>query len=96
MQRFITRSFLTAILIAGFSPLLLPVGVAVAQDNAPATVANEPLVHIKADRSSLTVIERFSKVLQFENRISRVDGFDPETLTVTALLSAGHLKISAD
>jgi len=86
--------FLAAILFAGFSPLLLSADVAVAQDNTPATVANEPLVHIKVDRSSLTVIERFSKVLQFRNRISRVDGFDPETLTVTAL-SPKQLRVQA-
>jgi hypothetical protein len=59
MQRHITRPYLTAILFAGFLPLLLPVGVAVAQTSAPATTANEPRVHIKADRRSLTIIERF-------------------------------------
>lgn len=94
MQRHITRPFLTATLFAGLSLLLSSAGVAVAQDSAPPTTANEPLVHIKADRSSLTVIERFSKVVQFENRISRVDGFDPETLTVTAL-SPTQLRVQA-
>lgn len=69
-------------------------GIAIAQDNDTAPNANEPLVNIKADRSSLTVIERFSKVVQFNNRITRVDGFDPETLTVTAL-SPTQLRIQA-
>jgi pilus assembly protein CpaC len=32
--------------------------------------------------------------MQFKNRISRVDGFDPETLTVTAL-SPTHLRVQA-
>jgi Flp pilus assembly secretin CpaC len=81
-------------LFAGFLLILLSVGDAVAQNSAPTTTTNEPLVHIKAERSSLTITERFSKVVQFENRILRVDGFDPETLTVTAL-SPTQLRLQA-
>ncbi len=94
MQRHFTRPFLTAMLFAGFLLILLSVGDAVAQNSAPTTTTNEPLVHIKAERSSLTITERFSKVVQFENRILRVDGFDPETLTVTAL-SPTQLRLQA-
>lgn len=94
MQRHIARPLLAAILFAGLSPLVLLDGNAVAQDNDAAPNANEPLVNIKTDRSSLTVIERFSKVVQFDNRITRVDGFDPEILTVTAL-SPTQLRIQA-
>jgi pilus assembly protein CpaC len=43
------------------------------------------VIPVAIPRTSLELAERFSKVVQFEQRVLRVDGFDPEVLHVTAL-----------
>lgn len=56
-----------------------------AQQTPPAQNANDPVVPITAHRVDLELVERFAKVLETKNRISRVDGFDPEVLEVSAV-----------
>ena len=58
------------------------------------TGSHEPVVVIGAERSSVTIVERFSKVIRFQPRIVRVDGFDPEVIDVTAL-SPRELRVQA-
>ncbi|MGH7199287.1 MAG: type II and III secretion system protein family protein, partial [Planctomycetaceae bacterium] len=60
-----------------------------AQDAAapPAATVNslEPRFDVTTQRSEMKIVERFSKVVETENRITTVDGFDPEVVNVTAL-----------
>jgi len=46
---------------------------------------NEPVVRITSKTSDLKLIEEFSKVVEMGVKITRVDGFDPEVVNVTAL-----------
>jgi len=54
-----------------------------AQTHAPVTEGE--IYHVLGSRSELSLTERFSRVLELETRITRVDGFDPAVLTVSAL-----------
>jgi pilus assembly protein CpaC len=56
-----------------------------AQPGAPAVGANENVYQVVARRSELTITEQFSRVFECPNRIVRVDGFDPDVITVSAL-----------
>lgn len=58
-----------------------------AQSNPPAmnVGANENVYQLVSPRSELQITEQFSRVFESPNRIVRVDGFDPDVVTVTAL-----------
>jgi pilus assembly protein CpaC len=56
-----------------------------AQPGAPAVGANENVFQVVTPRSELQITEQFSRVFECPNRILRVDGFDPDVITVSAL-----------
>ena len=58
---------------------------AFAQQPKPPIPANEQVVAVSGKRTDLEIIEKFSKILQLKTKITRVDGFDPAIVTVTAL-----------
>lgn len=45
----------------------------------------DPVVRVETPASELRLVEKFAKVVELRNRISRVDGFDPEVLTVAGV-----------
>src|SRR5690606_38184408 len=47
--------------------------------------ANENVFQVLTPRSELQIVEQFSRVFESPNRIVRVDGFDPDVITVSAL-----------
>ena len=51
----------------------------------PRARVNENIFQVLQQRSELQMTEQFSHILESQNRITRVDGFDPEIVTVTAL-----------
>ncbi|MBL4886645.1 MAG: pilus assembly protein N-terminal domain-containing protein [Planctomycetaceae bacterium] len=53
-------------------------------NNAP--VAQGEIYHVLSARNELTLTEKFSRVIELDNFIARVDGFDPGILTVTTIL----------
>lgn len=57
--------------------------------------ANEQVYQVIAPVSDLTITEQFSRVFECANRIVRVDGFDPEVITVSAL-SPQRLRIRGE
>ncbi|GIX03050.1 MAG: hypothetical protein KatS3mg113_0056 [Planctomycetaceae bacterium] len=61
-------------------------GHAAAQESlaSPAVITGE-VISILSPRTSLEIVERFSRVLQFPEGIVRVDGFDPNILAISAL-----------
>ena len=59
----------------------------------PVTV-NEQVVQVSVKRTDLEIIEKFSKILELKKKITRVDGFDPAILSVTAL-TAYRVRIQA-
>ena len=56
-----------------------------ATQTAPDAAVGEPVVRLASQNERLRVIERFSKVVTLGDRITRVDGFDQEVVSVTAL-----------
>ena len=55
---------------------------------------NDPVFVVNKPESQTQITEKFSKVVQLPQRISRVDGFDPVVLNVTAL-SATSFRLQA-
>ncbi len=55
---------------------------------------NDPVFVVNRPESQTQITEKFSKVVQLPQRISRVDGFDPVVLNVTAL-SATSFRLQA-
>lgn len=51
----------------------------------PVANVNEVVVPITANRTQIEMVEKYTKVFETKKRISRVNGFDPLILTVTAL-----------
>ena len=47
--------------------------------------ALDPVFKITGSRSEVEIVERLSKVLELDRKITRVDGFDPDVLGVKAL-----------
>ncbi len=47
--------------------------------------ALDPVVKITGSRSEVEIVERLSKVIEVDRKITRVDGFDPDVLDVKAL-----------
>lgn len=50
--------------------------------------------HVVSKHNEMTLTERFARVVELENRITRVDGFDPEILSVKAL-SPRQIRLQA-
>jgi pilus assembly protein CpaC len=61
-----------------------PVTPPTARDLARAA-ALDPVFKITGSRSEVEIVERLSKVLELDRKITRVDGFDPDVLDVKAL-----------
>lgn len=59
-------------------------GAATAQEETQPSL-NDPVVVITEEKSTMQVVERFSKVAKLPARIVRVDGFDPAVVNVTAM-----------
>jgi pilus assembly protein CpaC len=55
---------------------------------------NDPLVVVSNNKSTMQIVERFSKIAKLPGRIVRVDGFDPAVINVTAL-SPTEFRIQA-
>lgn len=55
---------------------------------------SEPVVTLTEYKSELKITEKFAQVIEFDKRIRRVDGFDPEVVSVTAL-SATRIRVQA-
>ncbi|MEX2286251.1 MAG: pilus assembly protein N-terminal domain-containing protein [Planctomycetaceae bacterium] len=51
----------------------------------PAGVESDPVVKVTKQLRNLKIVERFSKILELDAKITAVDGFDPEVIDVTAL-----------
>lgn len=71
-----------------WSPLTL-----CAQNQHPVVSPGE-VFHLFSTRNELTLTERFSRVIELDKRIARVDGFDPAVLTVSAL-SPHQVRVQA-
>ncbi len=59
-----------------------------AETPPPATAedaATDPIFRVSLKRTRTRIVERFSKIVELEPRIRRVDGFDPEILSVTGV-----------
>lgn len=72
-----------------------------AQIAPPHAATSGEMVLITASRSSLEIVERFARVLEFPAGLVRVDGFDPNVLSITPLdpavgePSARRLRVQA-
>ncbi|MCA8985703.1 MAG: pilus assembly protein N-terminal domain-containing protein [Planctomycetaceae bacterium] len=80
---------LLALLLVGFSVT----GKTWGQANFPPVTQGE-IYHVVSSRNELSLTERFSRVIELEKRITRVDGFDPAILTVSAL-SPHRIRVQA-
>src|SRR5512139_100127 len=63
------------------------VGMLPAQPPEPARTTDGEAIPVLTTRMNVEVPEKSSKVLQFKTKVQRVDGFDPEIISVTALSS---------
>jgi len=59
-----------------------------------AAATNETVLPIRKQRTELKIVQRFSRVLELKKKITRVDGFDPAVINVTAL-SAHRIRVQA-
>ncbi len=89
MQYFtkLNKRTVIAVVLLGFvalSVMMVHHQSSMAQEDS-SKVATDPIVRISAEKSSMKVVKLFSKVVQLDRRIKRVDGFDPDVLTVTPL-----------
>jgi pilus assembly protein CpaC len=55
----------------------------------------EPVLHVIAPRTNVSILQLQSKVLEFSKRIEVVDGFDPEVLNVTPV-SPNQIRLRAE
>ncbi len=51
----------------------------------PAGIESDPVVKVTKQLRNLKIVERFSKILELDSKITAVDGFDPDVVDVTAL-----------
>ncbi|WP_197440029.1 type II and III secretion system protein family protein [Calycomorphotria hydatis] len=58
------------------------------------SIPSDPVIQLASKDSKIRIIERFSKVVKLDDRITRVDGFDDEVLDVTAL-DARSIRVRA-
>ena len=61
---------------------------------AQAPVPSAAVLAIRKPRTELKIVQRFSRVLELKKKITRVDGFDPAVINVTAL-SAHRIRVQA-
>ncbi|MGD9854131.1 MAG: type II and III secretion system protein family protein [Planctomycetaceae bacterium] len=61
----------------------------------PPIRANEQIFQVLTARSELQIVELFSRVFECPNRIVRVDGFDPDVVTVSAL-SPNRIRVRGE
>ncbi len=57
----------------------------VSAQNDPQPSLNDPVVTVSSNKSTMQIVERFSKIARLPARIVRVDGFDPAVINVTAM-----------
>lgn len=69
-------------------------GESVSAQSASDLLGNEQVQTLRTSKTEVKVTERFSRVVQLDNKITRVDGFDPEIIAVTAL-SPTQIRIQA-
>lgn len=55
---------------------------------------NEPIVRVTGPSSKFKIVETFAKILEFDAKIKRVDGFDPEVVSFSAL-GPNRLRVQA-
>lgn len=55
--------------------------------SAAAMSIAEPVFKVKSKHSQIKIVERFAKVIELEDGIARVDGFDPEIIAISGLSS---------
>lgn len=70
------------------SPPSLPAATSTAAPTArelARAAALDPVFKVAGSRSEVEIVERLSKVLELDRKITRVDGFDPDVLDVKAL-----------
>ena len=79
---------------AVMTAVLLPAFVLFAQNAGEDTTPREPVFKVGMRRSDLRIVEKFAKIVETSARITRVDGFDPEVVAVTAI-SASQLRVQA-
>jgi len=96
MQTLIKSPFQSVLQVAACLALLLAVPQAQAQDAARdhQPSVTEPVVRIVDTQSRVSMVETFAKVLELNNKIARVDGFDPEIVSITGL-STKRLRVQA-
>lgn len=90
VTRFVTRWTLAVAAILA-TPM---VGFAQPAEVDQSVSSNDPVFVVNKPESQTQITEKFSKVIQLPQRISRVDGFDPVVLNVTAL-SATSFRLQA-
>lgn len=78
-----------SVMLFGQTTNAQPVATATPQGNT-----SEKVFRIDATTRKLAITERFSRVVELQNKITRVDGFDPEVMSVTAL-SPFQLRLQA-
>jgi len=61
---------------------------------AETPTTSQAILRIQKQRTELKIVQRFSRVLELKNKITRVDGFDPAVINVTAL-SAHRIRVQA-
>lgn len=82
--RFLSRPGALRLLIALGASLGVAPALPAQFANAPLAVNNE-VVNVTTPRSTVVVVEQFTKVLKAPNKITHVDGFDQGIVDVTAL-----------
>ena len=48
---------------------------------------NEPIFHVRSSKCEMRIVERFAKVVELDDWIKRVDGFDPAIISVASIPS---------
>ncbi|MFT5093133.1 MAG: pilus assembly protein CpaC [Porticoccaceae bacterium] len=100
-RRLLTLATCASVAGACLSPVCAQNGPPVSSPNPPAAAsaptappsarelaraaALDPVFKVTGSRSEVEIVERLSKVLELDRKITRVDGFDPDVLDVKAL-----------
>ncbi len=71
--------------VCGLLAVTLASATPVRAQSTHSPVTEGEIYHVLSRRNELSLTERFSRVIELEARITRVDGFDPDLLSVTAL-----------
>ncbi|MGZ0168121.1 MAG: type II and III secretion system protein family protein [Planctomycetales bacterium] len=96
-RRLLTLAVCAGVAGASLSPVCAQNGPPTLPPNPPAAASAptarelaraavlDPVFKITGSRSEVEIVERLSKVLELDRKITRVDGFDPDVLGVKAL-----------